>query len=78
MDANILNQRKVFEHYFPPITQDPEFAAFLTLAEGSIKQFFGSRRFKEQYLASATSLADREYRAFQLNNARYELPRCVW
>lgn len=78
MDTNILNQRNVYEHYFPPITQDPEFAEFLTLAQDSVKQFFGSRSFREQYLAGATSIADMEHRTFQLENSRYELPRCIW
>ncbi len=78
MQANILNQRNVFEYYFPPILQGLDLVALSKKVAAAVISRFSERQFEQQYLAGATSIIDLERRMFQLQYARYELPRWIW
>ena len=78
MAADLSHRPRVFEPYFPPITQDPQFMAFVRQCVDDVREFSRAGAFEEQYLAQAQNDSELETRTFQLHYARYEMPRCIW
>ena len=67
MEANISNRSNVFEPYFPPITQHPQFKEFLRRCVESVRSInLHPSSFEEDYLALAQNDADLERRLLEV------------